>query len=390
VAIGGHTPMFATLVLYLVHEPITFLITTLARSIVLIPLTEGSGELLHTSLFMHDARMRGLLHRIERVAETTASVLIRGESGVGKDVVARTLHALSPRRDQAFVKVNCAALPGELLESELFGYERGAFTGAYKRKPGKFDLANGGTIFLDEIGDLPLSLQAKLLHVLQDGQFARVGGSHIIDVDARVIASTNRDLERAIRAEQFRQDLYYRLKVVSLHVPPLRERRSEIPVLAQKFVQRFNEECGRSLTLSADSIELLTQYSWPGNVRELENLMKSIVVLGDERLIADELAAAKPPPEVPSQRSHAAERPAAPEHHNGVTRHGDAPSLREISRRAAREAEARAIKDVLDRVHWNRAEAARLMKISYKAFLYRMDQCGLSRKGRPPEQQRRA
>jgi two-component system response regulator AtoC len=310
------------------------------------------------------APMRAIRRHIEQVADTNATILIRGESGVGKELVARAIHAASARRDRPFVKVNCAALPTELLESELFGHEKGAFTGAYRRKPGKFELADGGSISLDEIGDMPLPLQAKLLHVLQDSEFARVGGSDLLRVDVRVIASTNRDLEAAVRAGAFREDLYYRLKVIALVVPPLRERRDEIVPLAQMFVRRFNEEYGRRMTLSPESLRMLLAYGWAGNVRELENMMKRTVVLGSEEALQEELRSLATPSlkVVPTP-------PAGPVN-----------TLRQIARQAAVEAQREAIRDVLDRVHWNRAEAARLLNISYKALLYKIDQCGLARK----------
>ena len=317
----------------------------------------------YAPILAQSAPMRKVRQDIERIADTDVTVLIRGESGVGKEIVAKAIHLASSRRDRPFVKVNCAALPADLLESELFGHEKGAFTGAYRRKPGKFEGANGGTIFLDEIGDMPIGLQAKLLHVLQDHEFARVGGAEVIKVDVRVITSTNRDLEATVQSGQFREDVYYRLKVVALHVPPLRERRDEIPVLAQTFVKRFNEQYNRNLTLSPESLTLLSEYSWPGNVRELENMMKRIVVLQDEQLLKEELAALTEPglPSVHHKTAH------------GIT-------LKELARRAALDAERLAIKEVLERVHWNRAEAARALGIGYKALLYKIDQCGLGRK----------
>ena len=280
--------------------------------------------------------------------------------------MARAIHDASLRRDRAFVKVNCAALPAELLESELFGHEHGAFTGAYRRKLGKFELADGGTIFLDEIGEMPLALQAKLLHVLQDHEFARVGGSDVIRVDVRVVASTNRDLEVAVAGGHFREDLYYRLKVVTLSVPPLRDRREEIPLLARAFVARFNAQWRRNVVLSAESLQLLGDYGWPGNVRELENMMKRVVVLQREELLREELS------------GPAAADPAAPPTPRPVTPTKE--TLRDLARRAAIDAQREAIRDVLTRVNWNRAEAARLLNISYKALLYKIDQCGLGRK----------
>src|SRR5258705_641762 len=205
-------------------------------------------------LFDGHPQMRAIGSIIESIADTDTTVLIRGESGVGKDLIARAVHRASTRRDEPFVKVNCAAIPHELLESELFGHEKGAFTGAHRRKPGQFEYANKGTLFLDEIAEFPLALQAKLLHVLQDFRFSRVGGHGLIKVDARVIAATNRDLEAAMTRGQFREDLYYRLNVVEIRVPPLRERRDEIPVLAADFLAKFNAQYGRKKQLSAETI----------------------------------------------------------------------------------------------------------------------------------------
>ena len=319
----------------------------------------------------HSAPMRAVRQSLEQVADTDATVLILGESGVGKEVVAKALHAASPRRSRPFIKVNCAALPSELLESELFGHEKGAFTGAYRRKMGKFELAHGGTICLDEIGDMPIALQAKLLQILQDHEVTRVGGSSVIHVDVRVIAATNRNLESAVRSGQFREDLYYRLKVVTLQVPPLRERKEEIAVLAQAFVSRFNEEHRRTVKLSGESLRLLAEYSWPGNIRELENMMKRVVVLESEELLREELHSLMGGPDVDTDSEPVSE----------VVTPLSAPiTLRELARRAAIDAQRMAIRDVLERVHWNRAEAARVLNISYKALLYKIDQCGLGRK----------
>src|SRR5205809_355552 len=277
------------------------------------------------------AKMQPIRDLIAKVAATSTTLLLRGESGVGKEVVARAIHKASPRAGKQFLKLSCAALPGVLLESELFGQEKGAFTGAYRQKPGKFEAADQGTLLLDEIGETPLRLQAKLLHVLQDGEFSRVGGEKIIGTDVRLIASTNRDLETAMRAHQFREDLYYRLNVIEIRVPPLRERREEVPVLVDHFLTRFNSQYGRKIEVPADTMRVFIEYHWPGNIRELENAVKRIVVLGTPR----------------------------------------------TARQAARDAERVAIKEVLDRVHWNRAKAARLLQISYRALLYKIVQCGL-------------
>jgi two-component system response regulator AtoC len=335
---------------------------------------DAAFRLDYAPLFQGSSRMRALLHDIQQLADTNATVLIQGESGVGKEVVAKAIHFASSRRRRPFVKVNCASLPGELLESELFGHEKGAFTGAYRRKPGKFEIAERGTIFLDEIGELPLSLQAKLLHVLQDAEFGRVGGSEVIRADVRVIAATNRPLEKAIQDGAFREDLYYRLKVVELFVPPLRERREEIAGLARTFVARFNQQFQREVTLGAESLRLLRDYPWPGNVRELENMMKRVVVLQNEQMLRQELAGKtiRPP------------SPPAGTRGGVVTEKDPHQTLKEIARQAALDAQREAIRNILERVHWNRAEAARVLGISYKTLLYKIDQCGLARKRSRP------
>jgi transcriptional regulator with PAS, ATPase and Fis domain len=225
--------------------------------------------------------MRAIGTVIEQIADTDATVLIRGESGGGKDLVARAIHAASSRRRGPFVKINCAAIPLGLLESEFFGHERGAFTGAHRRKHGQFEYANRGTIFLDELAELPPALQAKLLHVLQDFQFSRVGGHQLLEVDTRVVAATNRDLEEAMARGEFREDLYYRLNVVEIKVPPLRERREEIPALASWFLAQFNSQYGRQKQLLPETLARLMEDAWLGNVRELENVIRRLVVLGD-------------------------------------------------------------------------------------------------------------
>src|SRR6266850_5002125 len=234
-------------------------------------------------------KMQPIRDLVAKVAATNTTVLLRGESGVGKEVVGRAIHKASPRATKQFLKVNCAALPSELLESELFGHEKGAFTGAYQRKQGKFEFAQHGTLFLDEIGELPLPLQAKLLHVLQDREFFRIGGRELIQADTRIIASTNRDLQAALRLGQFREDLFYRLNVVEIHVPPLRERREEIPALIEHFLTKFAEEGGRRVEVAEPMMKLFIEYHWPGNVRELENLIRRLVVLGHVNRVHDEI-----------------------------------------------------------------------------------------------------
>ncbi|MGH7278522.1 MAG: sigma-54 interaction domain-containing protein [Candidatus Rokuibacteriota bacterium] len=318
--------------------------------------------------FCTSSKMAPVRDLVSKVAGTNTTVLLRGESGVGKEVVARALHKGSPRAGKQFLKVNCAALPGELLESELFGHEKGAFTGAYRQKPGKFEAANGGTLLLDEIGEMPLRLQAKLLHVLQDGEFSRVGGEKIIDTDVRLIASTNRDLEAAMRVHQFREDLYYRLNVIEVRIPPLRERREEIPVLVDHFRRKFNVQYGRAVEIPGDTVRAFLEYPWPGNIRELENAIKRIIVLGSARPVHQEMLANLSRGTTPVPGASLRGAPANPD---------AAISLKDIARQAARDAERVAIKEVLDRVHWNRAKAARLLQISYKALLYKIVQCGL-------------
>jgi two-component system response regulator AtoC len=320
------------------------------------------------------AKMRVVEDVIEHVADTDITVLIRGESGTGKELVARTLYARSRRAQRAFVKVNCAALPSELLESELFGFERGAFTGAEKRKLGKFELADGGTIFLDEITEMHPSLQAKLLQVLQDGHFSRLGGETDIAVDARVIAASNRNLESAVRDGSFRSDLFYRLNVVTINLPPLRERREEIPLLADLFFERYAREYGKDAKPIPDELRAaMLAYDWPGNIRELENLVKRVVVLEAVAPVLADLharASAKPQAAAPSALASELERYLA-----GQT---DRVNLKRVGREAAQIAEARLIAKVLERTRWNRKEAAEILQISYKALLYKMKDAGLA------------
>jgi two-component system response regulator AtoC len=320
-------------------------------------------------------KMQPIRELVAKVAVTNTTVLLRGESGVGKEVVARALHKGSPRAAKQFLKVNCAALPGELLESELFGHEKGSFTGAYRQKPGKFEAADGGTLLLDEIGEMPLRLQAKLLHVLQDGEFSRVGGEKIIDTDVRLIAATNRDLESALRTHQFREDLYYRLNVIEIRIPPLRERREEIPVMVDYFIRKFNVQFARTVEVPQETVRVFMEYHWPGNLRELENNIKRIVVLGSAKSVQQEMLANLSNGNGHGNgngNGHGAGAVAAA----SLSPEGPI-SLKDIARQAARDAERVAIKEVLDRVHWNRAKASRLLQISYKALLYKIVQCGL-------------
>src|SRR5216117_3856182 len=302
---------------------------------------------------------------LSEAARVDVTVLITGETGTGKDLVARAIHQFSSRRTGPFVKVNCAAMPRELLESEMFGYERGAFTGAHKLKIGKFEAADRGTIFLDEIGDLHPALQAKLLHVLQDGEFSRIGGKSTLSVDVRVLAATNQDLQRSVAEYWFREDLYYRLNVIHVFVPPLRERTTEIPVLANYFVERYAKLYRRDgFSIPVSVVERLTRHRYPGNVRELENLVKRMIVLDDPFLTRVPLPDAGVDG-VNSARPPSSSTP-APE-----------PSLKEISRKASQAAEREAIAKMLARPGWNRVRAAKALRISYRALLYKIKDAGL-------------
>jgi two-component system response regulator AtoC len=338
-------------------------------------------------LLGHTEQMREVRELIERVADTNVTVLIRGESGTGKELVARAVHAASPRRDRTFVKVNSAAFPSELLESELFGFERGAFTGAIHHKPGKFDFANHGTIFLDEIGDIQPSLQSKLLQVLQDGEFARLGGSHDVRVDVRVLAATNRDLEQAVTDGQFREDLFFRLNVVSITVPPLRQRRDEIPALTECFLRNYAEHYNKpAFFVASETLRLFGEYDWPGNVRELENVVKRMVILGTDHQIRRDLesAMARRASGLARRNQHRAPSgqglPAAPSPPLVTTEPtpGQGPavrptgSLKDVARQAARDAERELILKTLQQTRWNRREAAGRLGISYKALLYKI------------------
>lgn len=309
-------------------------------------------------------RMHDIARILRDVAPSDAPVLIRGETGAGKEVIARELHALSLRAQKPFLKLNCAALPSELVESELFGYERGAFTGAFQKKLGMFELADGGTILLDEIGDMDFKLQAKLLQVLQDHEFQRVGGKETIRVDVRVIAATHRDLESAIADRQFREDLYYRLNVIAIEVPPLRERKEDLIPVAEFLIRK---NCPSSPpALSPALKQALLDYHWPGNIRELENVMRRFIILRGADLIVRELRAKTPTRDRPKAQVlpfHAAPLESAP-------------ILAQVTK-AKQEAEASAILAALSSTRWNRKQAAVLLKIDYKALLYKMKKLGI-------------
>ncbi len=309
-------------------------------------------------------QMVRIRQQILQIAPVDVPVFICGESGVGKEVVARMIHMRSTRRNQPFIKVNCAALPGELLESELFGYDQGAFTGAVRSKPGKFELANKGTIFLDEIAEMSPHLQAKLLHVLQDHQYSRLGGRHLVDVDVRVLAATNIEVQEAMKSGRLREDLYYRLNVLSINVPPLRERTTEIPLLIRHFLNKYSEKFQKPVPSPSEHLmEAAMRYPWPGNLRELENFVKRYVILEDDEGSFRELvemAAAR-------QRTSPREEP-APVREQG---------LKALVRGLKDEAEMEAIADALEKTHWCRKDAAKMLGISYKALLYKIRQFNL-------------
>jgi two-component system response regulator AtoC len=315
------------------------------------------------SFVWSNKRMRELQAQASLVAKSDIPVLIMGESGTGKEILAMYTHKMSLRSERMFLKVNCAAMPADLLESELSGYEQGAFTGAIKAKPGKFEICTGGTIFLDEIGEMPAILQAKLLQVLQDGTFSRLGSRAPMKVDVRVIAATNINMKAAIAQKSFREDLYYRLNGFSLVIPPLRDRRDEIPILAQHFVRKGASKYGSNpLTLSHNLLDALTRYSWPGNSRELEHVINRFLILGDEMAILADLS--------PFSNLHA-ESNSSQDQMKGA-------GLKQLVRSLKGDAEASAIERILEANGWNRKAAANELQISYKALLYKIKQYDLA------------
>ena len=318
-----------------------------------------------TQLIFSSARMKQIHETVQQVADIKVPVLLQGESGVGKDVVARTIHQVSKLSNRPFVKVNCAAMPAELVESELFGYRKGAFTGAHTDRPGKFEFANSGTIFLDEIGEFTSSIQAKLLQVLQDGTFTRLGNNRETAIDVRVIAATNRKLEEAIKDGSFREDLYYRLNVVNIEVPPLRERREEIPLLCEHFLNKLAPLYNSTVHELPPTLEkLFCTYHWPGNVRELENLIKRYLVLQDADSIQGELE---------SKMSSGVMDRINEVTQNYLQEAGEELNLKEISKRAAGVAEKSMITKTLRKTHWNKWKAAKELQVSYKTLLTKIE-----------------
>src|SRR5438270_10382423 len=313
-------------------------------------------------IFGRTANMLAVQQKLEKVAVANVPILIEGESGTGKEIITRLIHQLSPWASGPFVKVNCPAIPGTLIESELFGYERGAFTGAYGAKAGRVEMASRGTLFLDEIGELDMDLQAKLLQVLQDGQFCRIGSQEDKRLEARVVCATNRSLEQEIAAGTFRQDLFYRINVVSITLPPLRERSGDVPELAEFFLQLYNEQYGRNVApISAQIAQKLQTYHWPGNIRELENLMKRYVILGT--------------PDVFSTAFIKSEE-ADDDFNIDIPANGSI-YLKEVTKQAIRKIERNIILKVLQHNQWNRKKAAKALNISYRALLYKLKEAGL-------------
>ena len=316
--------------------------------------------------------MRSLRERLAKIAGANVPVLIQGESGTGKDIIARMIHASSPWKTGPWVKVNCPAIPGTLLESELFGYEKGAFTGAYGMKPGRVEMAHRGTLFLDEISELDMALQSKLLQLLQDGQFCRIGAQEDKKVEVRVVCATNRKLEEEIANGAFRADLFYRINVVNLHMPSLRERAADIPQLVAYFLEYYNRKFNsRAPAPSAELMNAMKKYHWPGNVRELENLMKRYVILGTEESISGDL------------------QPHAPDFFSADISVDGPISLKKITRQAVHELERKIILKVLLHHHWNRKSAAKALNISYRALLYKIRDAGLpsNRASRKPQEE---
>jgi two-component system response regulator AtoC len=311
-------------------------------------------------IFGRTEGMQAVRERLSKIVGANVPVLIEGESGTGKDIIARMIHAASPWRTGPWVKVNCPAIPGTLLESELFGYEKGAFTGAYGMKPGRVEMAHRGTLFLDEISELDMSLQSKLLQLLQDGQFCRIGAQEDKKVEVRVVCATNRKLEEEIENGTFRSDLFYRINVVNLHLPPLRERAADVPELVAYFLEYYNRKYNcRAKPLSGEMMGLLRKYHWPGNIRELENLVKRYVILGNEEVISADLT------------------PRRPDYFNTEIPVDGQISLKKITRDAVRELERKVILKVLQNHHWNRKKAAKALNISYRALLYKIRDAGL-------------
>ncbi|MBN1847940.1 MAG: sigma-54-dependent Fis family transcriptional regulator [Deltaproteobacteria bacterium] len=320
---------------------------------------------------------------ITMVSDMALNVLLLGETGTGKEVVARMLHQISTRRNERFVKINCAAMPLTLLESELFGYEKGAFTGAVKSKPGRFELASEGVMLLDEIGDMPLMLQAKLLNVLQSGEFSRLGGTEDVKVNSWVISATNHDLNEDMKNGLFREDLYYRLNIIKIELPPLRERRQDIPLLVEYFTQRHKQELkiDTNVPINTGLQDLFQDYHWPGNVRELSSTILRLMVGDDPGKIKDEFLRNMEGDGLDVPSAYARKAPALKQKSHDKTdeKQESIPSLKELKKEATQYIERKAIQYALHSAGWNKSQAAKILKISYKALFYKMDMLGIEK-----------
>jgi two-component system response regulator AtoC len=315
-------------------------------------------------IFSNNYKMQKIKAIVDEIAKTDITVLIKGESGTGKELLAKVIHLNSHRKEKQFVKVNCAAIPRGLLESELFGFEKGAFTGAHNRKPGRFELANGGTILLNDIGEMDVSIQAKLLEVLQDGMFCRLGGDGDVMVNTRVIATTSDHLEKMVMEGHFREDLFFRINVINITIPPLRDRPEQILPLSEFYFNLYKMKYGKEVPpLSPKMIHAFKEYAWPGNIRELESMIKRIVIFGEEDTVLQSIS---------NQRRDDGMHP---EFYTGEKK---SLHLKEVGKRAAEVAEKEMIQSTLLETHWNRKEAAKLLRVSYKGLLYKIQKYHLN------------
>jgi two-component system response regulator AtoC len=327
-------------------------------------------------LIGNHASVQKIRELIALVADTGFSVLLLGETGTGKEVVARLLHAASSRRSKRFLKVNCAALPLTLLESELFGYEKGAFTGADKFKPGKFEIASDGVIYLDEIGDMPLVLQAKLLEVLQSGEFARLGGTNVVKVSTWVIASTNHDLEKDMKEGKFREDLYYRLNIIKIEMPPLRERKEDLPLLMDYLTEKYRKDLQLSngFSIGEEMRKIFNDYSWPGNVRELASTILRLMIGDDPLIVKSDLLEG-----ITGKGMVLEDEPGPEDEEDEEARKAKRKSLKYVKAKAAENIEKKVIMGALRTAAWNKREAARMLRISYKALFNKLNGLGIGR-----------
>jgi transcriptional regulator with PAS, ATPase and Fis domain len=316
-------------------------------------------------IFANNSKMNKIKAIIDEIAKTDITVLIKGESGTGKELIAHSIHLNSHRKEKPFVKVNCAAIPRGLLESELFGFEKGAFTGAHIKKPGKFELANGGTILLSDIGEMDISIQAKLLQVLQDGMFSRLGGDGDLKVDTRVIVTTKDHLEKTMMEGHFREDLFFRINVINITIPPLRDRKEQILPLSQYYLDVYKNKYGKGVSpFSPKVIHAFKEYTWPGNIRELENMIKRIVIFGEKETVLKNIFS-KRLDDGMNLESYKNLLPSLPAGRGSF-------NLKDVGKRAAEVAEKEIIQSTLQETHWNRKQAAKLLRVSYKGLLYKI------------------